>query len=74
MVKDPSLEMVFGQGNHMPGQLQSGCHSSMELWPMYDGLLIVLKIKRNLDIIRHDGRQIDLVDLDDIRDKRSTDA
>ena len=46
----------------------------MELRPMNDGLFIVFEIEGDLDVIGHDGWKIDLVDLDDIGDERTTDS
>ena len=41
---------------------------------MDDGFFIVLEVEGDLDIVGHDGREVDFADLDDISDEGATDA
>ena len=46
----------------------------MKLGPVDDGFLIVLQVQSYLDIVRHDGREINLVYFDDISYEGTTNA
>jgi hypothetical protein len=46
----------------------------MEFRPVDNGLFIVLQVESDFDVVGHQGREIDFIDLDNIGNEVSADA